>query len=345
MRVDRVLDREFVQLELPRHRVELLRGRLVEADPDEGVGAARGLERLLEREAADAPVPSLVDGAVDDHAGIITRVRPPPMRRPIGGRARLRARRCGSCARSSPSSSSPCSRSLPPAERRDFPKRRRASLPGDNPWNPRVDTLPVAANSVAIVNSIGATGHLHPDFGSGLWKGARSGSRTRSSAEEDARHGHVRLRDRERPGPYPIPTNVKIEGGSDRARAACRPRRLQALRALRAAADPSGAWTPARARSGISTRTRCGRGLDVGGRGRPADPPRPRALRRGRRRPDRPRAPLHRLTTRRAYVWPARHFASSLTDPYLPPMGLRFRLKAGYDISGFPPQARVVLGR
>jgi hypothetical protein len=47
--------------------------------------------------------------------------------------------------------------------------------------------------------------------------------------------------------------------------------------------------------------------------------------------------------TRRAYVWPARHYASSLTDPSLPPMGLRLRLKAAYDISGFPRQARVVL--
>jgi len=47
--------------------------------------------------------------------------------------------------------------------------------------------------------------------------------------------------------------------------------------------------------------------------------------------------------TRRAYVWPARHFASSLTDPSLPAMGQRLRLKASYDISGFPRQARVVL--
>jgi hypothetical protein len=47
--------------------------------------------------------------------------------------------------------------------------------------------------------------------------------------------------------------------------------------------------------------------------------------------------------TRRAYVYPARHYASSLTDPDLPPMGLRLRLKAGFDTSGFPPQARVVL--
>jgi hypothetical protein len=47
--------------------------------------------------------------------------------------------------------------------------------------------------------------------------------------------------------------------------------------------------------------------------------------------------------TRRAYVYPARHYASSLTDPSLPPMGLRLRLKAIFDTSGFPPQARVVL--
>jgi hypothetical protein len=47
--------------------------------------------------------------------------------------------------------------------------------------------------------------------------------------------------------------------------------------------------------------------------------------------------------TRRAYVYPARHYASSSEDPALPPMGLRVRLKAGVDISGYPKQARVVL--
>jgi hypothetical protein len=48
-------------------------------------------------------------------------------------------------------------------------------------------------------------------------------------------------------------------------------------------------------------------------------------------------------STRRAYITPARHYASSLTDPELPPMGLRVRLKAGFDVSSFPKQARVVL--
>ena len=47
--------------------------------------------------------------------------------------------------------------------------------------------------------------------------------------------------------------------------------------------------------------------------------------------------------TRRAYVYPARHYASSSDDPSLPPMGLRVRLKANVDISGFPRQARIVL--
>jgi hypothetical protein len=47
--------------------------------------------------------------------------------------------------------------------------------------------------------------------------------------------------------------------------------------------------------------------------------------------------------TRRAYVYPARHYASDLTDPRLPPMGLRVRLKASFDVSRFPRQARVVL--
>jgi hypothetical protein len=47
--------------------------------------------------------------------------------------------------------------------------------------------------------------------------------------------------------------------------------------------------------------------------------------------------------TRRAYVYPARHFASDLTDPNLPPMGLRLRLRASFDTSGFPRQSRIVL--
>jgi hypothetical protein len=47
--------------------------------------------------------------------------------------------------------------------------------------------------------------------------------------------------------------------------------------------------------------------------------------------------------TQRAYVWPARHFASSDPSLDLPPMGQRFRLKASFDISGFAPAIQVIL--
>lgn len=47
--------------------------------------------------------------------------------------------------------------------------------------------------------------------------------------------------------------------------------------------------------------------------------------------------------TRREYVWPARHYASWLTDSNVPPMGQRFRLKASYNISGFSPEVQVIL--
>jgi hypothetical protein len=47
--------------------------------------------------------------------------------------------------------------------------------------------------------------------------------------------------------------------------------------------------------------------------------------------------------TRKAYLWPARHFASNLTGTQYPPMGLRVRLRMDYDLSGFSSQARVIL--
>ena len=48
-------------------------------------------------------------------------------------------------------------------------------------------------------------------------------------------------------------------------------------------------------------------------------------------------------TPRQAYIWPARHLASNDPNPNLPPMGLRVRLKASVDISGYDPQIRVIL--
>ena len=47
--------------------------------------------------------------------------------------------------------------------------------------------------------------------------------------------------------------------------------------------------------------------------------------------------------TRRAYVWPARHYASTLTGTQYPPMGQRFRLKANFNLAGFAPEVQVIL--
>jgi hypothetical protein len=47
--------------------------------------------------------------------------------------------------------------------------------------------------------------------------------------------------------------------------------------------------------------------------------------------------------TRRAFIYPARHQASSETDPDLPAMGQRMRLKRSFDVSRYPRQSRVVL--
>ena len=217
-------------------------------------------------------------------------------------------------------------------------------FPASNPWNQRVNRLPVAASSDAIVASIGVDDHMHADFGSGLWEGNRIGipvtvvdtgtPRTRVSFE------YASESDR---GPYPIPANVKIEGGSDRHailvdRDACKLYELFALERR------SGRW---HAGSGAiwnlnSNKLRSRGWTSADAAGLPIFPGLARYDEVKRGRID------HALRftvsqTRRAYVWPARHFASSATDRSLPPMGLRLRLKKSYKISGFPRQARVVL--
>jgi len=217
-------------------------------------------------------------------------------------------------------------------------------FPASNPWNQRVDALPVAADSASIVSSIGVDGHLHPDFGSGVWDGSpigipitlasRATPRTRVSFE---------YADESDKGPYPVPRGAKIEGGSDHHalivdRDACKLYELYALR------REGGRWA---AGSGAiwdlrSNRLRPAGWTSADAAGLPIMPGLARYDEVARGRID------HALRftvsrTRRAYVWPARHFASSLTDPSLPRMGERLRLKADYPISGFPRQARVVL--
>jgi hypothetical protein len=217
-------------------------------------------------------------------------------------------------------------------------------FPKTNAWNRRVDRLPVAPNSAALVRSIGLGTGLHADFGSGLWEGSPIGIPItvvpRSQRKVRVAFEYADESDR---GPYPIPRSVKIEGGSDRHalivdRGACRLYELYAL-------ERSG--TGWRAGSGAiwslrSNRLRPAGWTSADAAGLPIMP--------GLARYDEVRRGVidHALRftaarTRRAYVWPARHFASSSTDPNLPPMGLRVRLKASFDVRPFPRQARIVL--
>ena len=224
-------------------------------------------------------------------------------------------------------------------------------FPASSPWNQRVDRLPVAAGSDAVIASIGLKTGVHADFGAGLWDGAKIGipyvvvhGRTTPKSRVTFEYA-----DESDKGPYPIPADVPIEGqprvsndGDRHAlildRDSCRLYELYALR------REHGRWS---AGSGAifdlrSNKLRPAGWTSADAAGLPILP--------GLARWDGDVSTgviRHALRftverTRRAYVYPARHYASSLTDPSLPPMGLRVRLKASVNISSLPPQARIV---
>ncbi len=235
------------------------------------------------------------------------------------------------------------------AEALRLPAARRCPVfPANNPWNQRVDTLPVAADSAELIASIGLDAPVHADFGSGKWDGGPIGIPfdvvSRATPLRHVSFGYAAQSDRVR---YPIPRHVQIEGGpqagGDRHailvdRSSCRLYELYDLR------HTSRGWT---AGSGATWNLRSNHLRPAGwtsadAAGLPIFP--------GLARWDEVKRGVidHALrftapATRRAYVYPARHYASDSTDPSLPPMGLRVRLKASVSIASFPPQARVVL--
>src|SRR5579862_4014782 len=91
-----------------------------------------------------------------------------------------------------------------------------AIFPADNAWNQRVDKLPVAKNSAAMIRAIGLDSPVHADFGSGLYDGETIGIPYNVVADATPKV-HVRFdyADESDKGPYPIPAHPKIEGGSD----------------------------------------------------------------------------------------------------------------------------------
>jgi len=222
-------------------------------------------------------------------------------------------------------------------------------LPADNPWNQRVDGLPVANNSAAVIARIGLNDPVHPDFGSGFYNGSPIGipymvvsKHTRRvpvsfqyASESD---GHL----------YPLPKNVPIEGGANSSgdrhvividRDSCRDYELFA-------AYPHNGGKRWSAGSGAifdlrSDHLRPAGFTSADAAGLPILPGLAlyNEVAHG--------AIDHALRftapcTAKKYVYPARHEASTCSGSSLPPMGLRVRLKRGVNMSGLPYQARVV---
>ena len=213
-------------------------------------------------------------------------------------------------------------------------------FPGSNVWNRPVDGLPVASNSATMVAAIGLGAGLHPDFSDGGWYGipfnvvGTSTPRSTVSFEYDDESDDVG---------YPIPGDPAIEGGSDRHILMVETNECR-LYELYAALKSGSSWS---AGSGAT--------WDLGSNAlRPAGwtsadaaglPIFPGLVRYEELAPG---AIHHAIrftapTTCNGYIYPARHEAGDGSCAAKPPMGLRVRLKASVDISGFGRQARIVL--
>ncbi len=217
-------------------------------------------------------------------------------------------------------------------------------LPDADPWNQPVDTAQVDQSSLAILSAIGLTRGIHPDFGAS-YNGGPFGI-PYIVVPDSTRRSSVNFlyASESDPGPYPIPANPPIEPSSDRHMLVVTRGEMKLYELFSVSGGP-GTWA---AGSGaifdlINGTTRPAGWTSADAAGLPILPGLVRydeVVQLGEVR--------HALRftvsrTRRAYLPPARHWASSSTDPLRPPMGMRVRLKASYDISGFPPAAQVIL--
>lgn len=222
-------------------------------------------------------------------------------------------------------------------------------LPSNNIWNTPIDKLPVDKNSDIYIQTIGPTKNLHPDFGSGLWNNAPIGiPYTIVDGNQKKVFVQFEYADESDKGPYPIPDNPLIEGGEDsngdRHILIVDKDNCILYELYSAYKNPDGSW---RAGSGAifdlnSNSLRPDSWTSADAAGLPILP--------GLVRYDEVAAGeinhMIRFTvpkTQRKYIWPARHYASSITDEKYPPMGQVFRLKNSVNISTFSKEAQVIL--
>lgn len=218
-------------------------------------------------------------------------------------------------------------------------------FPVDNVWNARIDTLPVHPRSAAWVASVGGATGLKADFGSGLWNGQPIGIpyATAPGSQPPVDISFYYDEDSDA-GPYRLPPDAPIEGGSDHHVLVVDRDRCLLTEVFDATKLSDSAWTGG-----------SGAIFDLGSNAlRPAGltsadaaglPILPGLVRYDEVLAGRITHAL-RFTaqdTQRAYIWPARHHASDIVDPNVPPMGARVRLKASVDISRYSPQVQVIL--
>ncbi len=233
-----------------------------------------------------------------------------------------------------------------PTARREAASAARSCpiLPASNPINQEIAQAPVDPNSAQYIASIGASLHLHADFGANPAYGipyAVVGSRqpkvpiafTAYGSESD-------------PGPYPIPPNAPIEGAGEAGdrhvlvlqKGTCKLYELyDARRSGRGWQADSGAVFNLRSNA---LRPEGWTSADAAGL-----PILPLLARYGEVHAGRIDHAL-RVTvsqTQAGYIHPATHYASSSTDPSLPPMGLRLRLNAHFDLAPYHGQALIIL--
>ncbi len=223
-------------------------------------------------------------------------------------------------------------------------------FPPDNPWNQDISALPVHANSANFIASIGSGTGLHPDFGT-VWDGAPNGiPYSLAMFHQPPVPIEFTLYGNESdPGPYPIPRNAPIEGGpnstGDRHVIVIDQVNRTLYELYYAFPNADGSW-----------KAGCGAVFDLTSNalrpegwtsadaaGLPIFPGLVRydeAVIKGEIR--------HALrftvqNSQRAYIHPATHWASSSTNANRPPMGLRLRLKASFNVNAYPPSVRPIL--
>ena len=218
-------------------------------------------------------------------------------------------------------------------------------FPSSNVWNRRIDTLPVRSDSATLIGSIGLSSVLHPDFSSTAWNGGLGYGIPVNKVNLSTPRYPVSFEyaDESDAGPYPIPASPKIEGGSDAHLLSWDTEGCK-LYEIFAASKSGGQWFGG---SGAiwdlrSNALRPDGWTSADAAGLPILP--------GLARYEEVQvgAILHALRftapkTCSNHIYPARHDAGSYSCATYPPMGLRVRLKASLDISGFGPQAQVIL--